>query len=244
MGRAPEHPREIVKDLVGDYRKAYGDAVVSVIMYGSAASGDYVPGASDINLMIVLSEDGIEALDRAVPVVSKWRKRNVATPLLLTEAYIHTSLDVFPLEYLNFRNSYEVVYGKDVLAELKFDAKLLRLQCEREVKGKLLLLREGFLEADGKDRHIRELLCDSLHAFVAIFKGLLYIKEQDLPAKDRIVISRLCETVGLDVGAFEAIVDIKEKRIKPAGAELEKLFKSYLKEIRKLWQIVDDLYAK
>ena len=241
MTRTPEHPKEIVADLISDYQACYGEALVSVILYGSAASGDYIPGASDINLMVVLSEEGIDALDKITDVVSKWRKRNVATPLLLTETYVSTSLDVFPIEYLNFQNSYDVVYGKDILADLTFDAGLLRLQCEREVKGKLLLLREGFLEADGKDRYVRELLCDSLHAFIAIFNGVLYLKGRQLAGKSRDVIERLCESVGLEAKVFESILDIKQKRAKPSGAVLANLFKSYLKEIRKLWQIVDTL---
>lgn len=227
--------------MVSDYKDCYGDALVSVIIYGSAASGDYVPGASDINLMVVLSDDGIDALEKVLGLVSKWRKRGVGTPLFLGETYVHNSLDVFPIEYLNFQNSYDVVYGKDILADLRFDPKHLRLQCEREIKGKLLLLREGFLEADGKDKHVRALLSDSLHAWVAIFNGLLFLKDRDRGGGRRVVIQQLCQTMGLDAAPFEGVLDIKQKRSKPSGAALEKLFKSYIKEIGKLVRIVNHL---
>lgn len=241
MTQTPKHPKAIVPELVSNYKDCYGDALVSVIIYGSAASGDYVPGASDINLMVVLSDDGIDALEKALDLVSKWRKRGVGTPLFLSEAYVHNSLDVFPIEYLNFQNSYDVVYGKDILADLQFDPKHLRLQCEREIKGKLLLLREGFLEADGKDKHVRALLSDSLHALVAIFNGLLFLKDRDRGGGSRVVIQQLCQTMGLEAGPFEGVLDIKQKRSKPSGAALENLFKSYIKEIGKLVRIVNQL---
>jgi hypothetical protein len=193
--------------------------------------------------MVVLSSDGIDALEKALGLVSKWRKRGVGTPLFLSEDYVQSSLDVFPLEYLNFQKSYDVVYGKDILAELRFDPKHLRLQCEREIKGKLLLLREGFLEADGKDKHVRALISDSLQALVAIFNGLLYLKtgDGDAGGGSQVVIRRLCETMGLEARVFEGALDIKQKRSKPSGADLENFFKSYLKEVGNLIRMVDHL---
>jgi hypothetical protein len=191
--------------------------------------------------MVVLSSDGIDALEKALGLVSKWRKRGVGTPLFLSEDYVQSSLDVFPIEYLNFQNSYDVVYGKDILAELRFDPKHLRLQCEREIKGKLLLLREGFLEADGKDKHVRALVTDSLQALVAIFNGLLYLKTGDTGGGSQVVIRRLCETMGLETQVFEGALDIKQKRSKPSGADLENFFKSYLKEVGKLIRLVEHL---
>ena len=103
MSKAPNDPKEIFREITEDYSRLFGDALISIILYGSATGGDYRPGKSDINFMIVLSEEGIGQLEKAFKAVEKWKKRKVAVPLFLTEAYIQTSLDVFPIEYLNFR---------------------------------------------------------------------------------------------------------------------------------------------
>lgn len=241
MSRIPKDPREILPRIVDDYKALFGEDLISVILYGSAASGDYRAGKSDINLMIVLSEKGIDSLDRAFEVIGKWKKRNVATPLFLTEAYVRTSLDVFAIEYLNFQNSYDLVYGKDILKDLSFDQDFLRLQCEREVKGKLLLLREAFLESQGKGKYLQRLIAESLGAFVAIFNALLHLKGKELPHQKREVIREVCQAFDLDSRLFEKLLDIKEKRGKVTGPEITKLFKAYLKEVQKLWKIVDIL---
>ena len=241
MSKAPKDPEEIFPSIVGDYRGLFAEDLISVIVYGSAASSDYVPGKSDINFMIVLSEKGIDALDQAFDLVARWKKRNVTTPLFLTEAYVRTSLDVFPIEYLNFQNSYEVVYGKDILKDLSFDRKFLRMQCEREVKGKLLLLREAFLESRGKGKDLQQLVAQSLGAFVAIFNGLLWLKGKDLPHHKRDVIRNVCQTFQTDADIFEKLLNVKEKRIKLTGPEMTQLFKAYLREIQQLWKIVDTL---
>ena len=241
MSKAPKDPEEIFPGIIDNYTQLFGDDLISFILYGSAASGDYIPGKSDINFMIVLTEEGIDSLDQAFDLIARWKKRNVTTPLFLTEAYVRTSLDVFPIEYLNFRNSYELVYGKDILKDLSFDRGFLRMQCEREVKGKLLLLREAFLESQGKGKYLQQLIAQSLGAFVAIFNGLLHLKGEELPRHKRDVIKNVCQAFQMDTGLFEKLLDVKEKRVKLSGPEINRLFKAYLKEVQKLWKVVDGL---
>lgn len=241
MSKIPKEPSEIFPSIIDDCKRLFGDDLISIILYGSAASGDYIAGKSDINFMIVVSEKAIDRLDRTFEVITKWKKRNVATPLFLTEDYVRTSLDAFAIEYLNFQSSYELVYGKDILKDLTFDPQFLRLQCEREIKGKLLLLRQAFLETQGKGRYLQQLVAQSVQAFVAIFNGLLYLKGKELPRYKREVIRHVCETFDVDRALFEKLLDIKEKKMKVSGAELTRLFQAYLKEVRKLWQVVDSL---
>ncbi len=241
MSKIPKQPKEIFQTITDDYRQLFGDDLISIIVYGSAASGDYIARKSDINFMIVVSENAIDRLDRTLKVVAKWKKRNVATPLFLTEQYVQTSLDTFAIEYLNFQSNYELVYGKDILKELTFDPHFLRLQCEREIKGKLLLLREAFLETQGKGRYLRELIAQSMQAFVAIFNGLLYLKGKELPHHKREVIRSVYEAFDMDSAVFEKLLDVKEKKMKVSGAELCRLFQAYLKEVQRLWKAVDSL---
>ncbi len=241
MSKIPKEPSEIFPEIRTDYRELFGSDLVSIILYGSAASGEYIAGKSDINFMIVLSEEAMDTLYRTIDLVTKWKRRNVAIPLFLTEEYVRTSLDAFPIEYLNFQNSYELVSGKDILKHLAFDPHFLRLQCEREIKGKLLLLREAFLETRGKGRDLQQLIAQSIQAFVAIFNGLLYLKEIELPGNKREVVRQGCDVFDLDGALFEKLLDIKEKKGKFSKVELTGLFRAYLKQVRKLWKLVDRL---
>ena len=82
-------PKKILPEITKDFKSLYGDDLVSIILYGSATGKDFQPESSDINLMIVLTENGIEQLDRAFDLVGKWRKKGMAVPLFLTEHYNH-----------------------------------------------------------------------------------------------------------------------------------------------------------
>jgi predicted nucleotidyltransferase len=241
MSKVPKDPSEIFPGIIDDYRGLFGEDLVSILCYGSAASDDYIAGKSDINFLVVLSERGIDLIDQAFDLIAKWKKRNVATPLFLTQAYVKTSLDVFPIEYLNFQNNYKLVFGKDLLKDLTFDRESLRLQCEREVKGKLLVLREAFLETQGKGKDLQQVMAGSLGAMVAIFGALLHLKGEEIPRHRREVIHQVCKAFHMDWDIFGKIVDIKEKKSKPDSREMNDLFKAYIKEVQKLWKIVDTL---
>ncbi len=236
-----KEPREIFDDIVEDFTEAFGEDLESIVLYGSAAGPAYRPGKSDINFMIVLSEEGIESLDRAFTVVRKWRKRSVAIPLVLTEDYIRASLDVYPIEYLNFQRSHVLVYGKDPLAALDFDRDRLRLQCEREVKGKLLLMREAYLETEGKAKGLQALMERSIGAFLAVFEATLYLGGLPIPEGKREIIRSASGFLGLESDVFESVYDTAGGRNKPDRSEIETLFKDYMSMVRKLSKHIDSM---
>jgi predicted nucleotidyltransferase len=239
MGRIPKDPKEIFEEFTNDYLEAFGDDLMSIVLYGSGASADYRPGKSDLNFLILLSEKGVESLDKAFPAVRKWRKRGVSVPLFLTEEYFDGSLDVYPVEYLGFQRRHLMVYGKDLFEHLEFDRECLRLQCEREIKGKLLLLRHAYLESEGRGNELKKVAVRSIPAFLAIFEGLLHLKNETVPVEKREVIKAACDDFGLDAGVFNKVLDISAGEFKPEESALRGLFKQYLEAVRALAGLVD-----
>jgi len=239
MARHIHDPKTLFPDITADYRACFGDDLVSIILYGSAAGGDFQPDSSDINFMVVLTENGIGNIDNAFSVVQKWRKRGVAVPLFLTEDYINSSLDVFPIEYLGFQRSHVQVFGKRILDDLRFTPEFVRLQCEREIKGKLLLLREAFIESGGKAKALKAVIREALPALIAIFEALLHLKGISLPGNRREIIRAAAGAFEVDVNIFEGLLDIREGKSGRRDEEVVVLFKGCLREMRRLSRIID-----
>jgi len=239
MATIPKNPEEIYDEFTADMQKAFGEDLQSIILYGSGARGDYRPGKSDINFLVVLSEEGIGAIDRASGSLRRWRKSLVTTPLFMTQTFIYTSLGAYPVEFLNMQKSYVVVYGGDVLKDLSFDPVAIRHQCERELRGKLLLLRTTYLETRGKADRIRNLIRASLTAFLSIFHALLYLKGGVLPENPRETIIAMAEAYHLDSEVFLQCLEVKEEKESLSTTELKALFEKYANEIKKLREIVD-----
>ena len=178
MSKIPKTPQEVFPEIVEDLKGIYGAALQSVILYGSGARGEYVAGKSDINFLVVLADDVADDLEKVLSFVPKWKKRAVATPFFMTKALIGSSVDVYPVEFLNMKRHYQVVHGEDVLRDLVFEKRALRLQCERELKGKLMLLRTRFLETAGKAESLQRLMAASITAFLSVFNALLHLEGQ------------------------------------------------------------------
>ena len=241
MARGPKDPKEVFPQMISECKELFDDDLISIILYGSAAEGHYRAGKSDINFLVVLTEDGIDNLDRAIGKVRKWKKRRIAVPLFLTEDYIQSSVDVYPIEYLNFQRHHEVVYGKDVLEGIVIDRKMLRLQCEREIKGKLLLLRRTFLETEGRVGPLKEVIRVSLPTFMAIFEALLFLMGHGEQMSREEKIKQVCSDFALDHDLFDLLVQLKEDRAKVGDEELRNLFKRYLRQVRELATKVDKM---
>jgi hypothetical protein len=241
MSKVPEKPEDIFPVITADLKAAFGDDLLSIILYGSGAGGDYLPGKSDLNFMITLTERGIESLENALGMVRKWRKSGVALPLFVTRSYISDSLDSYPVEFLNIKRRYKLVFGEDMVAHLTFGHKHIRLQIERELRGKLLHLREGWLNTEGKPRQIRELIGISLPAFISLFSALLYLKGIDIPDDTRAVISAAGDAFGFDASIFLNCEDVRRGTDHFSSDEIKTLFKNYLLLVGRLCDQIDRL---
>lgn len=241
MSKIPKTPQEVFPEFVADLKGIYGEGLQSLILFGSGARGDYVPGKSDINFLAILDENAVNDLERLQPLIPKWKKRAVAVPLIMTKAFICSSVDVYPVEFLNMKRHYQVVHGEDVLKDLVFDGKALRLQCERELKGKLMLLRTGFLNTAGKAEDLRRLMAASITAFLSVFGALLLVRGREIPQERRDIVPAVAQTYGLDAAPFLHCIDLREGKKDLSLGDLKAIFQSYTVEIQKLIKAVDDL---
>ncbi|UCE18642.1 MAG: nucleotidyltransferase domain-containing protein [Gemmatimonadota bacterium] len=241
MAKIPKIPEEIFSEFCDDLKRAFGNNLVSVILFGSGARGEYIPKKSDLNFLIVVKDNSPSELIAYRKCLPKWRKRNVSTPLFLTEGYIRTSLDTFPVEFQEMKSAYEVIHGEDLLADLSFDKSDLRVQAERELKGKLLHLRQEFLESQGKVETLTALVSSSLAAFAPVFRALLYITDEEHVVKRADLLQHVCDRFHLNKDLFLRLLKIGRGEEKIPASEMNDLFDLYVEEIDKLSKDVDTL---
>jgi len=239
MTKIPDKPQDVFVPLTQDYLKVFGKELVSLILYGSAAGGSYVKGKSDINLLAVVTPDGINLLDEALDMINSWKKRCVSVPLVMTKAFMDSSLDSYPIEFLNMKNNHILIYGENVLESLSFKPEDLRLQIERELKGKLILLRQGYLERSGNAKQVKQLIAHSFTAFISIFNALLCYKQRKAPQGRRDTIKEVGGLFTIDTAVFMLCADIKEGVDELTGKEVIDVFKKYVQEVEKICNIVD-----
>ena len=62
--KLPQNISKTMDDFINRLKDTYGGSLISVILYGSAASGEFTGRYSNINLLIVLDDTSLDNLNK------------------------------------------------------------------------------------------------------------------------------------------------------------------------------------
>jgi len=222
---------EIVPQAARELAALFGEALRTVVVYGSAAGPGFDPRRSDVNLCAVAEPLEFTQVARVAQWWSRWRRQRVAAPLLLSATDLERSLDVFPLEFLDLQARHRTLAGDELFAALRFAPESVRAECEREAKGKLLRLRGLYLELAGSGRDLRALMLDSRKTFLHVLRGLLYLRGETWQGDGKAVVAAFERHFGCRLPLLAALGE--------SGAGVERNFAAYLAEIEAVATIAD-----
>lgn len=234
--KIPLKLQRIVLKLLKNSKALFGNKLASVVIYGSVASGEYIHRSSDINVIILLNNIDIDILNKSKRFI-KWCLRHSVNILLLTPEYIKSSLDTFGLEFFDIKLNHICLFGTDCFEDMNIDLNNLRLQCEHELKGKFLKLRQLYLE---DKTPLDVLLFDVFVSLMPVFKGLVKIKGKDARLREETV-EYLCQEYNLSKNVFFDIMKLMAKTKLPSNEELVLLFDAFLMLLERLINQVDTL---
>ena len=220
-------------------RSIYGIDLVSIILYGSAASEEAAGKNSNINILVVLRDTGLKSLEKSVPLVKPFKYR-FFKPVFFTEDYMKRTLDVFPIEFLDIKENYKLLYGKDVVAGLTVDPKNLRFQCEQELKAKLINIKKTY-PGLSRSSDLKELLLKSFTATLHITRNILRLKNLNAPYKKEDVLDIAGKALGLDAKLFNRILALKAGTIRVKSSELRDMLVRFTDELERLAEVADGL---
>jgi predicted nucleotidyltransferase len=227
--------------FIDDLKSSHGRNLAAVILYGSAAAGDFVADASDYNLLIALHEIRPKDLRDAHGAMREWRRMGHPLPVYFTVAELEDAADVFPIEFHQMERARRVLYGADVLENLKISDVHLRHQTEYELRSKLIQLRRLYIPASTSVERLAELMANSLSSFAALFRAVLLLHGVEPPLPKRQVVGATARHLKIDTAPFEKIFALREN---PASNSLNEitaneLFSDYMREIEKVIEAVD-----
>jgi predicted nucleotidyltransferase len=229
--------------FIDDVKATHGDNLASVILYGSAAAGDFIAQASDYNLLIALHEIRPKDLRNAQAPMREWQKMGHQLPVYFTVSELQNAADVFPIEFHQMERARKVLYGDDVLRDLKISDEFLRHQTEYELRSKLLQLRRLYIPASASVEKLCGLMTESLTSFAALFRAVLLLHEVKSPVTKREIVSATAKRLNLDETPFEKIFEIRENSASNTLDEISanRLFSDYMREIERVIHAVDEV---
>ncbi len=232
---------DICTEFNKEVKNLFISDLVSVIVYGSALSKEFNDKKSDLNMLLCLKNDKPSTISKYASIQKKWQKKKIATPLFLTEDYINQSLDAFPIEFLNIKTHYQLLHGKDILLQLAFHKSDIRLELERELKGKLLHLKLGFLEAHGSCTMLLNLIDSSMHVLMPLFRAMLYLVNVEYAVSKQEIIKRVCDGYDLDCEVMNALFKVSTGEEKLPKKHVEDIFDRYVYNVHKMVTAINNM---
>jgi len=236
--KLPDKIKDALQRFCGGLREVFGHNLVAVILYGSAASGEFIQRHSNLNVLVVLKDTGLVILKKGGDLINKFPGINV---LFFSEDYIRTSTDIFPIEFLDMQENYLVLLGRDVLEDLEIDTANLRFQCEQELKSKLITLRQVYLKVYRNRNLLNNLLFKSANSILHVLRNVLRLRGRKAPYLKADILTELGLEFKVDISIWRQILEAKNQQRRLSLKDSERLFTGLIRELEKIVDIVDKL---
>jgi predicted nucleotidyltransferase len=227
-----------LKELVNRLKEVAGTNLESVILFGSAARGEYHPEHSDLNVLCVLGSLAVEELGRVAAVVRWWvTEQKEPAPLFFTGEELRQSADVFSIELRDMQDSRRVLFGADAIASLAVATNLHRVQVEHELRTVLLKLRNAYLRAPGDTQELTPVLRKSFSSVLTLLRHVIIAFGEEAPAASRDIIGRATALTQSNASTFETVLRLREHG--GSQTEIAQIYGAYLAELEKVIRALD-----
>jgi len=115
------------------------------------------------------------------------------------------------------------------------------LQCERELKVRLIGLRQGYISSMGDVKILSDLFINTISGYIPLFRGVILIFGKEPPLRNEDVLQVLENVSGVNTQVFRTVLKQKRQKTKLAISHLNSIFKDYYDAVEKLGDITDGI---
>lgn len=224
----PDGTRKLLKSYVNEVIKAYGNEVKGIVLYGSAVRGEFMPGRSNLNVLLVMSTYDLSVLKKYDGLHKRWSKEQVVVPLFLTATDLQSSSSVFPLEYQDIHECHRLLWGQDPFVGLKIDDRYLTVEVLQALRGNLLRLRQRLVEGRSTEEAITILVSLSITGLLPALRGLQRLLNRPVLSHGEPLLKDLESEFGLDLTGLRDALLLKRGHISPGQKEIPRLMDRYI----------------
>lgn len=236
-----EKHKKTLDEFLQKIKSIYNQDLVSLILYGSAASNEFVDKNSNLNILVVLTNTDLDNLQLARNTITKLKFARIHA-LFMTEEYIKSSLDVFPIEFLDIKENNIVLFGKDIFKDVSIETKNLRFQCEQELKSKLINLKQQYLRINPKAKSaLANLLFRNFTSILHILRNIVRLKGKTPSYLKETIIAEVALELKVEVITFMKILEAKKNPDILKRENIQSLLIDFTREIEKIIKVVDEI---
>lgn len=235
-----------LNNFITELKDIFGKRLKSIFIYGSKACLDEDELESDINLMIVTDVLTGDDLKKCSESSLRWmgkgigKKRN-PEPVFMGENEWFNSADVYAMEYADIKENHKILFGENLICNIKVKKEDLRFQCEAETKNLLMRFRSHYLRYAKSASEMQKSITPVIKTCIAIFKAILRIKNIEVPKSKYEIVNKIHQITAIDKPLFEKLLCSKEKFCSLNKKETYETADAIVIELTKLLGYVNNL---
>jgi hypothetical protein len=229
-------------EFVQRMKSAAPDNLKAVVLYGSAATGEFHEGHSNVNLLCLVENGQPARLEPFHSAVEWWTGKGHPAPLIFTLEELQRSADIFSIELLDMQAHHKMLLGSEFLAGISVPLRNHKLQVERELRTSWLRLRQTFLAAPRRV-HLNVMVA-AVSSFTALFRHALIALGETPAQNKRDAVDRVAKRTGADAAGFNAVLDFREKKTKEKDIDVAATARSYFALVEAVTNEVDRALEK
>ncbi len=207
-------------ETVGALRSALGANLYSVVLYGSAARGDFVPGVSDLNLLIVLNESTPAAHESLAAVL---RGRPKVDPFVIGRPGLLRTARAFPAKFAAIRRTGRPVSGPDPLADVPRFPDLERFAAEQALRNVRLRLVYNFIRHGGDPQRYARFILDFVPGIYSACNAVLELEGRPIPRTRPDQAALYSSVFGADTRVLVELIELKRSRRTISAADVSSI---------------------
>jgi hypothetical protein len=224
-------------EFVQRIRSAAPDNLKAIVLYGSAATGEFHEGHSNVNLLCLVESGDPARLEPFHSTVQWWTGKGHPAPLIFTMEELRRSSDIFAIELLDMQARHKMLFGEEFLAGISVPLRYHKLQVERELRANWLRLRQTFLAAPRK-AHL-DVMVAAASSFNTLFRHALIALGEPAAQNKRDAIERITKLTGADASGFLTVLNFREKKMKEKDIDVAATAQSYFRFVEAVTDEVD-----
>ncbi len=235
----PDEYQQHLRSYVKDVQRVFGDSLDGVLLYGSAVRGEFLPGRSNLNIVLVVKSTKADQLKKYSALHRRWAKEQIVVPLFVTQADLPAMSLVFPLEYLEIQEQHRLLAGQDPFVGFKVDQRHLLAEVLQSLRGNLLRVRQRFIEGGGTEEAVTILLPLSLTAILPCLRGVQRLLGRPVLSQGEPLLKDIETLLSLDLSGLRDAWLLKRGQISPGQKEIPRLMERYLESVERLVRSVE-----
>ncbi len=205
-------PREVEQSLdtyVKAAKEAFGDDLVSIVLFGSAATGD-LRVTSDVNLLLVLKRFQQGRADRMREPTRVAHAAVELNAMFLLEKEIPAAMDAFTVKFSDIVFRHRVLAGTDPFSNLSVPREALLRRVKQGLLNLQLRLRERYISLSLREEQMAYLIADAAPPLRSSASSILQLEGYgELPAKS--ALQRIVDELAVP-GLAEAVQNMSVAR--------------------------------